>query len=341
MPSTLLTGANSFVAAHIIDALIKAGHHVTGTVRRAAAGDEILALHPEWKSRLDIIIVEDITNEASWDSIFEEIRDFNHVVHVAAPLLDNPENTDYDRHYLKPSVEGNLALLRSAKNNAPNLKSIVVTGSINASTTGSPEELLAGPLTNSTWLSITQEQARAMNDPYISYCSGKKEGELAIWDFVKKNTPKYSVTVLLPALIFGPPIEPLKGGVKGLHYSSSIIYSLFNGSNSTIPATTFPSYIDVRDLADAHVKALNEPKVANKRLTIGGNKMTYTALVHALAKVPELEGRLPADSREDQKVIPANIIAEEGNEALNMTYRSLDETMADTARRILELEGQQ
>lgn len=235
----------------------------------------------------------------------------------------------------------NLALLRSAKNNAPNLKSIVVTGSVNASTTGSPEELLAGPLTNSTWLPITQEQARAMNNPYISYCSGKKEGELAIWDFVKENAPKFSVTVLLPALIFGPPIEPLKGGVKGLHYSSNVIYSLFNGSNSTIPATTFPSYIDVRDLADAHVKALTEPKVANKRLTIGGNKMTYTALVHALAKVPALNGRLPTDSGEDQKVIPANITAEEGNEALNMTFRSLEETMADTAKRILELEGQQ
>lgn len=79
MPSTLLTGANSFLAAHVINSLIKAGHHVTGTVRRAATGDEILALHPEWKGHLDIVVVEDITNEAGWDSIFEERKDFNHV----------------------------------------------------------------------------------------------------------------------------------------------------------------------------------------------------------------------------------------------------------------------
>jgi hypothetical protein len=130
----------------------------------------------------------------------------------------------------------NLALLRSAQNHAPTLKSIVVTGSINASTTGQPNELLSvGPITNSTWLPITPDQAREMKSAFISYCSGKKEGELAIWDFVKKNSPKFTITILLPAIILGPPIEPLKGGVKGLHFSSNLVYSLINGTNKTIP----------------------------------------------------------------------------------------------------------
>ena len=67
MPHTLVTGANSFVAAHMINALVKAGHHVTGTVRKAASGDDVLALHPEWKSHLDFVVVEDITDEKSWE----------------------------------------------------------------------------------------------------------------------------------------------------------------------------------------------------------------------------------------------------------------------------------
>ncbi|KFY48514.1 hypothetical protein V495_01271 [Pseudogymnoascus sp. VKM F-4514 (FW-929)] len=337
MPSVLLTGANAFLAAHIINALIKANYHVTGTVRRAAAGDEIFSLHPEWKKDLDIVVVEDITNESSWDLVFKQTA-FDHIIHVAAPLLDNPKNTDYDQDFLKPSVEGNLALLRSAQNLAPAVKSIVVTGSINACTTGSPEELSLGPVTNSTWLPITPNEARAKNNAYISYCSGKKEGELAIWDFVKTNVPNFTITVLLPSLIFGPPIEPLKGGVKGLHFSSGLVYNLFNGTNTIIPPTTFPSYIDARDLADAHVKALTEPKVANKRLTIGGRGFTFTALAHSLAKLPELTGRLAAESGEDRKVTPANIVADEGNMELHMSFRSFDETMIDTAKRILELE---
>lgn len=32
------------------------------------------------------------------------------IVHVAAPLLDNPANTDYDRDFLKPSVDGYASL---------------------------------------------------------------------------------------------------------------------------------------------------------------------------------------------------------------------------------------
>jgi nucleoside-diphosphate-sugar epimerase len=179
-----------------------------------------------------------------------------------------------------------------------------------------------------------------MNSDYISYCSGKKEGELAIWDFIKANNPSFTVTVLLPALIFGPPIEPVKGGAKGLHFSARVVYNLFNGSNETVPQTTFPSYIDVRDLADAHVRSLTEPKVANKRLTIGGLPLTFTAMVHALAKVPELEGRLPDESGEDKKVVPARIVADEANMALKLNFRTLEETMADTAARILELEQQ-
>ena len=133
-------------------------------------------------------------------------------------------------------------------------------------------------------------------------------------------------------------MHPIKGGVAGLNYSSKVVYGLFDGSSAEIPATSFPSYIDARDLADAHVKALTEPKVANKRLNIGGLKMTYTDMVHALAKLPELEGRLPRESGEDKNVTPARVVADEANEALNMKYRSLEETMADTARRILELE---
>ena len=78
MPSTLLTGANSFVAAHVINNLIEKGHKVTGTVRRAAVADEIFAFHPEWKSDLDIVVVEDIADEAAWDKIFKS-KDFDYV----------------------------------------------------------------------------------------------------------------------------------------------------------------------------------------------------------------------------------------------------------------------
>jgi nucleoside-diphosphate-sugar epimerase len=108
MPLTLVTGANSFVAAHIIDTLIREGHNVVGSVRRQAAGEAVLAEHPEWATKLSFVEVKDYAEPSIWDSVFKT-HDFDHVVHVAGTMLDNPANTDYDRDFLRPSVEGYVA----------------------------------------------------------------------------------------------------------------------------------------------------------------------------------------------------------------------------------------
>jgi nucleoside-diphosphate-sugar epimerase len=78
MPKTLVTGANSFVAAHIIDALVREGHDVTGSVRRESAGEELLASHPEWKNNLTTVTIKDYSHEESWSEIFKTHK-FDHV----------------------------------------------------------------------------------------------------------------------------------------------------------------------------------------------------------------------------------------------------------------------
>lgn len=198
MPHTLVTGANSFLAAHIINELISTGHTVTGAVRRASAGEDVLKEHPEWKEKLDFVVVEDYTKQESFDAVFRE-QQFDHIVHVAAPMPGRPSVTEYDRDFLRPSVDGNLALLSSAKAHAPGLKSIVVTGSINSVTPGFPEDNRKREYTNDGWNDFTPEIARKSDNMLVLYCSSKKEGELAIWDFVKTEKPHF--TVRLSSLI--------------------------------------------------------------------------------------------------------------------------------------------
>lgn len=154
-------------------------------------------------------------------------------------------------------------MLKAAKGHAPNLKSIVVTGSINAISAG--DDLATRELTDEGWNSITQEEAREANNGFISYCSAKKEAELAIWDFVKDQEPSFTVTVLLPALIFGPPTQGITS-TKQLNFSTGYFFSLFNGTyaGQDMPNTIFPSYIDIRDLATAHVRSLTAPGAQNK-----------------------------------------------------------------------------
>jgi nucleoside-diphosphate-sugar epimerase len=205
------------------------------------------------------------------------------------------------------------------------------------------DDLATRTLTNRSWNTITQDYAKDANNMFVSYCSSKKESEKAVWLFMETEKPSFGVTVLLPALIFGPPIQPVKDS-KHLNFSVDIFYSLWDGRNETIPDTMFPSYIDVRDLALAHVKALSVAAANNKRFLIGGMQFTCTAMARAIKDLVA-NGRLPAEvtaklateSGEDQRVAVANIEAGEGNEALGMTFRSLEETVRDMALRILEI----
>ncbi|KAH6664416.1 hypothetical protein B0J14DRAFT_493555 [Halenospora varia] len=333
MPNTLVTGANGFVAAHIIDQLITAGHHVTGSVRTLAKGEQLLKTHPEWTGHLDFVVVSEYDAPGTWDATFQE-KDINYVVHTAAPLLDNPANTDFERDFLKPSVEGNRELLKSAVKYGKNLKAIAVTGSVNAMTTG--QDIDERVFTSDSWLPLEIKDAIAAQHPYISYCVSKAEAEKAIWKFVEEEKPAFTVTVLLPALIFGPPIQPVTD-IKNINYSNNVFHSLFDGTYEIVPPTSFSSYIDVRDLATAHISSLTVPAVANKRFPVGGAKYSSQIAVNALKKVPELEGRLPKDGDEVEKVVKFGDVVE-WNEKLGLKLRTPEETFGDAARKILELE---
>lgn len=62
MTRTLLTGGSGFIAAHILDALLKRGHSVVTTVRSRQKAEQIATSHPGVsKKNLDFVIVPDIS----------------------------------------------------------------------------------------------------------------------------------------------------------------------------------------------------------------------------------------------------------------------------------------
>lgn len=84
-------------------------------------------------------------------------------------MLDNPAHTDFVEHFEKPSVLGNLGLLRSAKEYGKKVKAISVTGSMNAITTGSQDDVKSRVFGNKEWLPLGREDAIQANNNYVSY----------------------------------------------------------------------------------------------------------------------------------------------------------------------------
>lgn len=74
-------------------------------MRSPSKGEQLLSVHPEWSGKLSFVTVSDYRKSGTWDETFKN-HDFDYVVHVAAPLLDNPENVDFDKFFLEPSVKG-------------------------------------------------------------------------------------------------------------------------------------------------------------------------------------------------------------------------------------------
>src|ERR1700712_1997292 len=87
----LLTGANGFIALHILSQLLNAGHSVVATVRTPSKAD---ALRAQFSShvdanRLEVAIVPDMTVPGTYNEIFSSNQDppIDVVLHTASPFL--------------------------------------------------------------------------------------------------------------------------------------------------------------------------------------------------------------------------------------------------------------
>nr|POE86975.1 nadph-dependent methylglyoxal reductase gre2 [Quercus suber] len=162
---------------------------------------------------------------------------------------------------------------------------------------------------------------------------------------IQANPVGFKVTVFLPSLILGPPHT-----LGALTPSVSFVYNFFNGSFHELPETyaagLFPSYIDVRDLATAHVRALTSGGAADKRFLIGAAELTSSLILNTLEGlaekniVPELKGRLPKDTGKDRetRLLLPRFNVDEGNEILGLAIRSVEETLGDCVTKIIKLE---
>jgi len=90
MTRVLLTGGSGFIAAHVLDILLKNGHSVVTTVRSQEKADKIAKAHSSYgKDKLDFAIVEDIAQENAFDKAVVSDPPFEAVIHTASPFHFN------------------------------------------------------------------------------------------------------------------------------------------------------------------------------------------------------------------------------------------------------------
>jgi nucleoside-diphosphate-sugar epimerase len=99
----LLTGANGFVATHILKGLIDLNYHIVGTVRSIKKGEDVIAIHPEWKDSITWIKIENIGSPNAYDEAFK-LGPYDYIIHNASPV--DFTVTEFQRDMIDPAVKG-------------------------------------------------------------------------------------------------------------------------------------------------------------------------------------------------------------------------------------------
>ena len=241
--TVLVTGGSGYIGGWCIVALLKRGYHVRTTVRslsREAAVRAAIAGEVDAGDRLSFHAAT-LTDDAGWD---EAVAGCDYVLHVASPLgTDSPRDP---QELIVPAREGALRALRAAAK--AGVKRVVMTSSVSA--TGG----MAAVTDESAWTDV--------NAPGVSaYSQSKTLAEQAAWAFAKREG--IELVTILPALVVGPVLTLDNLG------SVQVIERLLTGKVPGNPRLGF-TLVDVRDVADLHIRAMTAEGAAGERFIASG-----------------------------------------------------------------------
>jgi nucleoside-diphosphate-sugar epimerase len=243
--TVLVTGGTGFVAGWCIVELLQRGYRVRTTVRSLSREASVRAAvaFAGGGDRLTFCAA-DLTQDAGWDAA---VAGCASVLHVASPLGGSAIRDPSE--LIAPARDGTLRVLRAAAK--AGAQRVVMTSAAAA----------ARPPHGSDRVSDETIWADPAEPRWDAYRLSKILAERAAWDFVSANAKPSLLTTILP--VFGPVLTKENLG------SVRIIQSLLRGSPAGIPRLGF-WVVDVRDVAELHVRAITAPEAAGQRFIAAG-----------------------------------------------------------------------
>ena len=330
--TVFVSGGSGYIAGFLIRQLIDAGWTVHTSIRDLAKEGAVRASLAVDNSKLKFFAA-DLMSDAGWA---EAMAGCSHVAHVASPLpTDAPKHED---ELIVPARDGALRALKAAK--AAGIKRFVMTSSMAAIAYGHGGT--KSVFTEADWTDPTSPDAYA-------YVRSKTIAERAARDWVAAEGGDMEFCTVNPSLVLGP----LQSG----DFSTSLeaIKKLLEGSMPGMPNLGF-GIVDVRDVADMHLRCLTAPNMAGERFICSGPFLMMDQVAAILReglgpqarKVPKL--KLPnwlvrIAARFDPVI--SQVIGELGKrresppvharEVLGWVPRPAAESILDTARDMIRL----
>jgi dihydroflavonol-4-reductase len=338
MAKVLVTGATGFIAGHVIHQLLEAGHEVRGTARsvsRKATLNKVLSDYAGMPVDIEIVAA-DLTSDAGWD---EAVAGMDYVQHVASPFLAViPKDPD---ELIRPARDGAFRVLKASK--AAGVKRVVMTSSMAAIAYGWGDAR-PNPLTEEHWSNPDNLEDNT------AYTRSKTIAERAAWDYMAGEGAGMELSVINPSAVLGPAMS------ADVSTSLQIITQLMTGKAPASPRVGF-CVVDVRDVADAHVKAMTVPEAAGERFLASGRFMWMSEVADVLRdEFPDYRKKLPKGELPDwllkvltlinpplKAVVPElgrerHCSNEKARRMLGWTPRTEEAAIIDSARSLIDLD---
>tara|TARA_B100000029_G_scaffold250791_1_gene247835 strand:+ start:1842 stop:2867 length:1026 start_codon:yes stop_codon:yes gene_type:complete len=265
-----VTGASGYIGSYVVANLLARGRHVRATVRDTedpVKVDHLKELEITEGGSLEIIEM-DLFDE---DSVKAAIAGCTDLIHTAAAVRISAK--DPQRQIVDPSVIGtrNVVAAIDAAGTVERFVHTSSTAAIRPMTWKDGETL-----TTDTWA----EDATLEGNPYGL---AKVMAERVVREWHSDGEEKPRMVTIHPSVVFGPPMSKihLRGSLSFLNalVQKKILF--------LIPIQI--NIVDVRDVAEAHVRALTKGENGGRYLTVSGD-MQFSDISRTLRKeYPELK----------------------------------------------------
>ena len=188
---------------------------------------------------------------------------------------------------------GTTGILRAIQRSAPSVRRVVVTSSFASIL---DESKLTDPnhtFTEASWNPSTR--ADIHRSKATAYRVSKTLAEQSAWAFVRDQKPGFDLVTICPPLVLGPLAHHLPS-LDAINESNARVVKLLRGEwKNEIPSQGPVSiWVDVRDLARAHLLAMDKPEFGGKRLfTTPGYFSNAEIAAVVRDRFPEYNDRLP------------------------------------------------
>lgn len=248
--------------------------------------------------------------------------------------------TDAKKDLIDPAVLGTTAVLEALHHTCPTVRRVVITSSFAAIL--NPKLASAGvekTYTEADWSPLTLEDAYI--NGVLAYAASKAFAERAAWNFVAENKPNFSLSTINPPMIYGPIKYPVKS-LDFINKSNQLLVEIISGKHKGgLPPNGLPLWVDVRDVALAHVRAIEIEEAAGKRFFVTAGHYSNVDLYRALrGNFPELWDMLPDEAGKGGDPNPAlksfGYDTTQATTALGLEWIQYEKTIIDSAQSLMK-----